>query len=208
MPWHSTPAAVARRGWTTTATVSSDSSASTSTRVPGARTRIWTSSVRPISTMCCRLTMPASTSSTPNFVVEHLRYPERTFAEWRRRAPARRPARPADEQPRQSAAGGYRMQSPSHCASSSSGVAPAPPSGTCSRPHTCATRPAQLARPQRQQASSRSSVEYVGTLHRYGARLPGAGPVLRGVERLLPRTRRSTMRRELPLSARVLFEVC
>ncbi|MEP7224363.1 MAG: hypothetical protein ABI783_05345, partial [Actinomycetota bacterium] len=37
------------------------------------------------------------------------------------------------------------------------------------------------------------SVEYVGTLHRYGARVPGAARVLMTVERLLPVDRRSTI---------------
>jgi SAM-dependent methyltransferase len=37
------------------------------------------------------------------------------------------------------------------------------------------------------------SLELVGTLHRYGARIPGAGSVLRGVERVLPPKRRSTI---------------
>ena len=37
------------------------------------------------------------------------------------------------------------------------------------------------------------SVEHVGTLHRYGARVPGAAPLLRTAERLLPRKRRSTI---------------
>ena len=37
------------------------------------------------------------------------------------------------------------------------------------------------------------TVEHVGTLHRYGARIPGAGWVLRAVERTLPATRRSTI---------------
>jgi SAM-dependent methyltransferase len=37
------------------------------------------------------------------------------------------------------------------------------------------------------------SVEYVATLHRYGARIPGAAAVLRAVERSLPERRRSTI---------------
>ena len=38
-----------------------------------------------------------------------------------------------------------------------------------------------------------SSVEYVGTLHRYGARLPGVAGLLKALERVLPATRRSTI---------------
>jgi SAM-dependent methyltransferase len=37
------------------------------------------------------------------------------------------------------------------------------------------------------------SVEYVATLHRYGARVPGLGPLLVAVERVLPADRRSTI---------------
>jgi SAM-dependent methyltransferase len=37
------------------------------------------------------------------------------------------------------------------------------------------------------------AVELVGTLHRYSARVPGAGPLLRTLERALPASRRSTI---------------
>lgn len=37
------------------------------------------------------------------------------------------------------------------------------------------------------------AVEYVATLHRYGARLPGASRILRALERALPARRRSTI---------------
>jgi SAM-dependent methyltransferase len=37
------------------------------------------------------------------------------------------------------------------------------------------------------------AVELVGTLHRYGARLPGAASLLRAIERALPSSRRSTI---------------
>jgi SAM-dependent methyltransferase len=37
------------------------------------------------------------------------------------------------------------------------------------------------------------TVELVGTVHRYGARVPGASPLLRGLESLLPASRRSTI---------------
>jgi SAM-dependent methyltransferase len=38
-----------------------------------------------------------------------------------------------------------------------------------------------------------AALELVGTMHRYGARVPGAATVLRGLERLLPASRRSTI---------------
>ena len=37
------------------------------------------------------------------------------------------------------------------------------------------------------------SIEFVGTLHRYGARVPGFGWLLRAAEQTLPRERRSTI---------------
>ena len=37
------------------------------------------------------------------------------------------------------------------------------------------------------------AVEYVGTLHRYGAKIPVLGRLLGGAEQLLPERRRSTI---------------
>ena len=56
-----------------------------------------------------------------------------------------------------------------------------------------ANTPDALARATRAAGFAPVAVEYVATLHRYGARLPGAGTVLRTAERALPARRRSTI---------------
>ena len=127
-----------------------------------------------------------------NFVVEHLQYPERTFAEWRR---VLRP-------------GGRLVLLTSNRGSPVMAVADAVPerlrlfvkrrgAGAVDRDvyptAYLVNTPAQLARLAASTGFEAVSVEYVATLHRYGARVPGLGPVLRGIERLLPAGRRSTM---------------
>lgn len=59
--------------------------------------------------------------------------------------------------------------------------------------HYRANTPARLARAIETAGFRPVSVVYVGTLHRYGARVPGAPAVLRAFERLLPPSRRSTI---------------
>ncbi len=56
-----------------------------------------------------------------------------------------------------------------------------------------ANTPKRLAQATATAGFEAVSVEYVGTLHRYGARVPGAAPLLESVERLLPAERRSTI---------------
>jgi hypothetical protein len=56
-----------------------------------------------------------------------------------------------------------------------------------------ANTPTRLAEVATQTGFEAVAVEYVGTLHRYGARIPGAAPVLTAIERLLPAERRSTI---------------
>ena len=56
-----------------------------------------------------------------------------------------------------------------------------------------ANTPAALEAATRTAGFTASSVEYVATLHRYGARVPGAAHVLRAAERVLPEQRRSTI---------------
>jgi SAM-dependent methyltransferase len=56
-----------------------------------------------------------------------------------------------------------------------------------------ANTPARLAKATAAAGFEPVAVELVGTAHRYGARIPGAAPVLRMVERLLPADRRSTI---------------
>jgi hypothetical protein len=56
-----------------------------------------------------------------------------------------------------------------------------------------ANTPARLERVAAGAGFEAVAVELVGTLHRYGARLPGAALVLKGLERILPASRRSTI---------------
>jgi SAM-dependent methyltransferase len=127
-----------------------------------------------------------------NFVVEHLAEPERTFAEWRRvlraggtlvivtsnranpvmalgdRLPQRLrlfvKRRGAGAEERNVYPTSYLANTPDLLVSAAAGA-----------------------------GFELVSLELVGTLHRYGARIPGAGSVLRGMERALPAERRSTI---------------
>jgi SAM-dependent methyltransferase len=56
-----------------------------------------------------------------------------------------------------------------------------------------ANTPAALEATTRAAGFTARSVVYVATLHRYGARVPGAAQVLRWAERALPEQRRSTI---------------
>ena len=117
-----------------------------------------------------------------NFVVEHLARPERAFSEWRR---VLRPA-------------GTLLLLTSNRASPLMAAADRLPENVRllikRRGAGAAERDVYPTRylantPQRLDAAARGggfepvAVEYVGTLHRYGARIPGAGPLLSAVER-------------------------
>ena len=56
-----------------------------------------------------------------------------------------------------------------------------------------ANTPEALERVVRSAGFEPVSVEYVGTLHRYGARVPAAATILRAIEAALPDARRSTI---------------
>lgn len=127
-----------------------------------------------------------------NFVVEHLEHPERTFAEWRR---VLRPgghlvlltsnrANPlmaaADRLPRRARLAIKRR---------GAGAADRDVYPTRYRVNT----PRGLADAIAAAGFEPVSVNFVGTLHRYGARLPGVAGLLAAVERALPATRRSTI---------------
>ena len=127
-----------------------------------------------------------------NFVVEHLADPERAFTEWRR---VLRPT-------------GTLVLLTSNRASPLMAVGDRLPqrlrlwikrrgAGAVERDvyptRYLANTPDRLAHATAAAGFEPVSVEHVGTLHRYGARVPGAAPVLRAVEQLLPMERRSTI---------------
>ena len=127
-----------------------------------------------------------------NFVVEHLTRPERAFAEWRRvlrpdgalvlvTTNRASPVMAVVDRVPESA----RLFAKRHGA------------GAVARdvyPTTyLANTPALLERVATAAGFELVNVVFVATLHRYGARIPGASGVLRGLEHLLPASRRSTM---------------
>jgi SAM-dependent methyltransferase len=127
-----------------------------------------------------------------NFVVEHLQHPERTFAEWRR---VLRP-------------GGRLVLLTSNRASPLMAVADRLPQrlrlavkrrGAGAEEHDVyptrylANTPERLSRLTASAGFAPVSVDYVGTLHRYGARVPPLAWLLAASERMLPAARRSTI---------------
>jgi SAM-dependent methyltransferase len=127
-----------------------------------------------------------------NFVVEHLARPERAFSEWRRVLRS----------------GGSLVFLTSNRASPLMAAADRLPqrvrlsikrrgAGAVERDvyptRYLANTPRRLDAVARGAGFRPAAVEYVGTLHRYGARVPGAASVLTAIERLLPAERRSTI---------------
>jgi SAM-dependent methyltransferase len=127
-----------------------------------------------------------------NFVVEHLADPGRAFSEWHR---ILRPGGAlvlltsnrssplmalADRLPQ-------RVRLAIKCRGAGAAEQDVYPT------RYLANTPARLARIARDAGFEPVAVELVGTLHRYGARIPGLAAVLRTIERALPAARRSTI---------------
>ncbi len=127
-----------------------------------------------------------------NFVVEHLEHPERTFAEWRR--VLRRGGRLVlltSNRANPLMAAADRLPSRVRLAIKRRGAGAAERDVYPTRYR--ANTPQQLARVAASAGFEPVSIGYVGTLHRYGARIPGLGRLLATVERTLPAARRSTI---------------
>lgn len=127
-----------------------------------------------------------------NFVVEHLRRPERTFAEWRRvLRPGGHLVILTSNRANPLLAAGELLPERVRLTIKRRGAGAA----ECDvfRTRYLANTPERLSRTTAAAGFHAVAVAYVGTLHRYGARVPGAAPSLRAFERLLPPQRRSTI---------------
>ena len=127
-----------------------------------------------------------------NFVVEHLRRPEWTFAEWRRvlRAGGRLVLLTTNRaSPFMSAADVLPDRARLLIKLRGAGVVARDVHPTHYRVNT----PRSLERVATSAGFEPVAVEYVGTVHRYGERVPGASGLLRAAERVLPVERRSTI---------------
>jgi SAM-dependent methyltransferase len=127
-----------------------------------------------------------------NFVVEHLRRPPATFREWRRvlRQGGRLVLVTSNRANPLLAAAAW-LPKRARLALKRRGA------GAVERDvyptRYLANTPKRLEATTAEVGFRPVSVEYVGTLHRYGARMPALGRALGAVERALPATRRSTI---------------
>ena len=127
-----------------------------------------------------------------NFVVEHLRRPDATFAEWRRvLRPGGRLVLLTSNRASPFMAAGDLAPERVRLAIKRRGAGAA--ERDVYRTAYLVNTPEQLVRAAAAAGFEPVAVEYVGTLHRYGAAVPGLGPVLKGAERTLPARRRSTI---------------
>jgi len=127
-----------------------------------------------------------------NFVVEHLRRPASALAEWRRLLrPDGRVVLLTSNRSSPAIALGDRLPTRVRLGIKRRGAGAAERDVYPTR--YLANTPQSLARATAEARLEPLEVHYVGTLHRYGARLPLVSPVLRSLERLLPEHRRSTI---------------
>lgn len=127
-----------------------------------------------------------------NFVVEHLEDPEHTFAEWRRvLRPGGQLVLLTSNRANPVMALAHRLPSRVRLTVKrrGAGVAERDVYPTRYRANT----PQRLAQVATAAGFEPVSVDYVGTLHRYGARIPGLGGLLATLERAFPAARRSTI---------------
>jgi SAM-dependent methyltransferase len=127
-----------------------------------------------------------------NFVVEHLGDPERAFGEWRR---VLRPDGAVvllttnRASPFLAAASLLPQRARLTIKRKGAGAAERDVYPTRYRANT----PKRLRAVAAAAGLEPVEVVLVGTIHRYGARIPGAAPILKALERLLPAGRRSTI---------------
>ena len=127
-----------------------------------------------------------------NFVVEHLKRPERSFAEWRRvLRPGGRLVLLTSNRASPLMAAADRLPQRARLVIKRRGA------GAAERDVYptlyLANTPQRLAAVVAGAGFEPVAVEYVGTLHRYAARVPPVKWVLMGAERALPARRRSTI---------------
>jgi SAM-dependent methyltransferase len=127
-----------------------------------------------------------------NFVVEHLGEPERTFLEWRRvLRTGGQLVVVTSNRSNPVMAVGDRLPQPVRLAIKRSGAGAEERNVYPTR--YLANTPPRLLSVAGYAGFALVSIEFVGTLHRYGARVPGLGWFLRAAEQALPRERRSTI---------------
>ena len=127
-----------------------------------------------------------------NFVVEHLADPERAFLEWRRvLQPDGSLVLVTTNRASPFMALAERLPDSARLAIKRRGA------GAVERDvyptRYLANTPSRLEQVARSAGFPAGELVMVGTVHRYGARIPGAGAILRTVERVLPASRRSTI---------------